>query len=301
MQDFRMETFLTVCEKMNFTKAAQKLGLTQPAISQHIRFLEEEYGVKLFRMNGRKIQLTDAGKLLKSAALTMKHDEIYLKNKMRRTADKNKEYLFGATLTVADYILGARLVEFQKRHPQSRIMLYVGNTKELLAKIDSGELDFAIIEGYYLKEDYESYLFRDERYLAVGAKGSAARLQGKKLDQLLDETLIIREKGSGTRKVLEKILAEQNLSLYDFRNVLEIGSISVIKQLVEADCGITFLYEAAVEREITEGRLENIMAEGWDYAHSMTFIYRKGSIFREEYQKIFNEMRQKENRSIYSI
>lgn len=291
MQDFRMETFLTVCEKMNFTKAAQKLGLTQPAISQHIRFLEEEYGVKLFRMNGRKIQLTDAGKLLKSAALTMKHDEIYLKNKMRRTADKNKEYLFGATLTVADYILGTRLVEFQKNHPQSKILLHVGNTKELLAKIDSGELDFAIIEGYYLKEDYESYLFRDERYLAVGSKESAQRLKGKKLTQLLNETLIIREKGSGTRKVLEKILAEQNLSPYDFRNVLEIGSISVIKELVEAGCGITFLYEAAVEREITEGRLENIIMEGWDYSHSMTFIYRKGSIFREDYQKIFDEMR----------
>ena len=98
MQDFRMETFLAVCEYMNFTKAAQKLGLTQPAVSQHIHYLENEYQVQLFSLNGRRVQLTEAGKMLKSAALSIKHDEIHLKNKMKRTGEKKKEYLLGPHL-----------------------------------------------------------------------------------------------------------------------------------------------------------------------------------------------------------
>lgn len=290
MQDFRMETFLAVCECMNFTKAAQKLGLTQPAISQHIHFLEKEYEAKLFTLNGRKIQLTEAGKLLKSAAVTIKHDEIHLKNKIRRTADKEREYLFGATLTVADYIFAPSLAVFQKSHPNSHISLYVGNTKELLRKINSGELDFAIVEGYYPKEDYESYLYRTERYVPICAGGQAERYKETSLSDLLDETLIVREKGSGTRNILEKILEEHNLSLCDFKNVLEIGSLTVIKELVSAGCGLSFLYEAAVAKEIENGTLDIYLPTGWDYFHDMTFIYRKGSIFKEEYKKIFEEI-----------
>lgn len=290
MQDFRMETFLAVCEYMNFTKAAQKLGLTQPAVSQHIHFLENEYQVKLFTLNGRRIQLTEAGKLLQSAALSIKHDEIYLKSKMKRTGEKKKEYLFGATLTAAEYILPARLVKFHKLHPESRISMQVGNTKELRQQIDSGALDFAVVEGYFPKEDYEAFLYRSENYLPVCAGGMEERYRGRDIRALLEETLIVREDGSGTREVLEKILAEQGLSIQDFKNVLEIGNISVIKVLAEEGCGITFLYQAAAEQEIKAGRLKKIQLADWNYSHNMMFIFRKGSIFKEDYRGIFEEL-----------
>lgn len=290
MQDFRMETFLTVCEYMNFTKAAQKLGLTQPAVSQHIHFLENEYQVRLFALNGRRIQLTEAGKLLQSAALSIKHDEIYLKSKMRRTEDKKKEYLFGATLTAAEYILPSRLVKFHKLHPESRISMHVGNTKELRQQIDSGELDFAVVEGYFPKEDYESFLFCNENYLPVCAGGMKETYGGENIRALLGQTLIVREDGSGTREVLEKILAEQGLAIQDFKNVLEIGNISVIKVLVSEGCGITFLYQAAVVEEIRTGRLRKIELADWNYSHNMMFIFRKGSIFMDDYRKIFEEL-----------
>lgn len=290
MQDFRMETFLTVCEYMNFTRAAQKLGLTQPAVSQHIHFLENEYQVQLFVLNGRRIQLTEAGSMLKSAALSMKHDEIYLKNKMKRTGEKKKEYLFGATLTAAEYILPSRLVRFQKKYPESRIVMHVGNTKELRQKIDSGELDFAIVEGYFPKEEYESFLFCNENYFPVCLSEKAVRFKGKEIRDLLGETLIVREDGSGTREVLEKILAEQSLSIEDFGNILEIGNIAVIKELVSEGCGISFLYQAAVLKEIKEGELQQIELADWNYSHDMMFIFRKGSIFKEDYREIFEEL-----------
>lgn len=290
MQDFRMETFLAVCEYMNFTKAAQKLGLTQPAVSQHIHYLENEYQVQLFSLNGRRVQLTEAGKMLKSAALSIKHDEIHLKNKMKRTGEKKKEYLFGATLTVAEYILPQRLVEFHRLHPESKISMHVGNTKELREKIDSGELDFAVVEGYFPKEDYESIHFSSENYLPVCIGEKAERYRGADMRELLDETLIVREEGSGTREVLEKILAEQSLCIQDFKNVLEIGNISVIKMLAIEGCGITFLYEAAVAEEIKRHKLRRIALSDWNYSHNIMFIFRKGSIFKEDYREIFEQL-----------
>lgn len=288
MQDFRMETFLTVCEYMNFTKAANVLGLTQPAVSQQIHFLEQEYGVQLFTLKGRRIQLTEAGKMLESAALTMKHDEIHLKNKMQQASQSAREYIFGATLTVADYILSPRLVDFQKQHPQSRLHMQVKNTAELLHKIDSGELDFAIVEGYFPKEDYEYLLFRTEDYIPVCSGASSRKYDGCSLSDLTNEVLITRERGSGTREILEKILAKHNMDIYDFKSVSEIGSISVIKQLTAAECGITFLYKAAVQQEIRKGILQPVLPEGWNYTHDIMFIFRKGSIFKEDYRQIFN-------------
>lgn len=95
MLDFRIHTFLAVCKTMNFTKAAQELNITQPAVSQHMKFLEDEYGTKLFAYNGKSMYLTEAGMFLQSAATTMVHDEIYLYEKMEELKGKTKKLAFG--------------------------------------------------------------------------------------------------------------------------------------------------------------------------------------------------------------
>ena len=105
MQDFRMETFLTVCKYLNYTKAAQELNLTQPAVSQHIRYLENFYQVQLFYHAGKKVELTRAGELLRNSALTFKHDEIYLMRMLQDTAKNTRNFAFGATLSVAEFML----------------------------------------------------------------------------------------------------------------------------------------------------------------------------------------------------
>ncbi len=105
MLDFRMETFLAVCQCMNFTRASEQLNITQPAVSQHIRFLEKHYNTKLFRYEGKKLKLTGAGEILRSASLTMMHDELSMLSEMHRT-EENEEIRFGATRTVGDVLMG---------------------------------------------------------------------------------------------------------------------------------------------------------------------------------------------------
>lgn len=143
MLDFRVETFLAVCRHMNFTKAARELNITQPAVSHHMHYLEQAYGTALFQHNGKRLQLTEAGEILRRTLITMKHDEQHLQKRMQQAASGTRDYSFGATLSVAEFMINEALGRFLRLHPDSHIQMQVADTKVLLSKLDSGELDFA--------------------------------------------------------------------------------------------------------------------------------------------------------------
>ena len=150
MLDFRIDTFLAVCKFMNFTKASQYLNITQPAVSGHIRYLEEYYQVKLFVYSGKKMYLTKEGKILLEVATTLKHDDIFLKNKLKNRSNK-QELIFGATLSVGEYIMPKIINSLLQENCNLAIKMQVANTSELLKGINEGNLDFAIVEGYFNK------------------------------------------------------------------------------------------------------------------------------------------------------
>ena len=143
MLDFRVETFLAVCRHMNFTKAARELNITQPAVSHHMHYLEQAYGTALFQHNGKRLQLTEAGEILRRTLMTMKHDEQHLQKRMQQVVSGTRDYSFGATLSVAEFMINEALGRFLRLHPDSHIQMQVADTKVLLSKLDSGELDFA--------------------------------------------------------------------------------------------------------------------------------------------------------------
>ncbi len=255
MLDFRVETFLAVCRHMNFTKAARELSITQPAVSHHIRYLEQAYGAALFRHNGKRLQLTEAGEILRRTLLTMKHDEQHLQKRMQQAATGTRDYSFGATLSVAEFMLNEALGRFLHLHPDSRIRMQVADTKVLLSKLDSGELDFAVVEGDFPKAEYDFFVFGTEEYVAAAAPDKAARYRGRQLTQLLGEPLLLREEGSGTRVILEYYLKERGLAAADFARTVEIGNIGAIKTLLKSGYGVSFLYRAAIRPEEAAGTL----------------------------------------------
>lgn len=291
MQDFRMETFLTVCKYMNYTKAAKDLNLTQPAVSQHIHFLEKCYGVKLFVQSGKKISLTPAGQILRQAALTMKNDEIHMKKRMQQAAGGTREYLFGATLSVAEFMIADDLERFIRNHPSCHIQMQVANTKVLLEKIDSGEIDFAIVEGEFPREEYDYILYGREEYVAAGNAEKARRYANMEFEDLLEEQLILRERGSGTREILENILRDRGIVVSQFANVMELGNIGIIQEMVRAGLGITFFYRATIKKE--ENILKIIRLKDFEMIHDIMFVFRKNSIFKSDYEKIYHELKEK--------
>lgn len=290
MLDFRMETFLTVCQCMNFTRASEKLNITQPAVSQHIHFLEKHYNTKLFRYEGKKLKLTGAGEILRNASLTMMHDEISMQNQMQKT-DEEEEIHFGATRTVGDVLMGRILERYLRRYPDAKICMIVDNTQELLRKLDEGTIDFALVEGFFQKNEYDHQKYSDENYIAVCAPdytfNSDKITTDVSVENLFHERLLVREEGSGTREVLERCLDAQNFSIHDFDKVMEVGSLQTIRELTKAGCGITFLYETAVQDELREGTLKRIPLKSFEISHEFNFIWRRGSIYADRYMEIF--------------
>ena len=284
MLDFRMETFLTVCQCMNFTRASEKLNITQPAVSQHIRFLEKHYNTRLFRYEGKKLRLTGAGEILRNASLTMMHDELSMQNEMTR-ADGEREIRFGATRTVGDALMGRILESYLEKYPDARIHMEVENTKELLGRLDSGEIDFALVEGFFKKSEYDFQKFSEENYIGVCSPEYSFQKEPDKIENVFQERLLLREEGSGTREVLERWLETQNLSIRDFERIMEVGSLHTIRELTKAGCGITFLYEAAVREDLENGSLIRIPLQDFQVSHEFTFIWRRGSIYADRYRE----------------
>ena len=298
MQDFRMETFLAVCRNLNYTKAAEELCITQPAVSQHIRHLEEYYGTRLFVSEGKKMVLTEAGRLLQSAGLTMRHDEYALKELLSQAGATERSLRMGATMTIGEFVLPSMLSSYMLKAPEASVHVTVANTADLLSLIDEGKLDFALVEGYFSRQDYDYQIYSTEKYIPVAGAGYRLRAANDsrkiRTEDLLGEELLIREKGSGTREVLERILEGKNLSVKDFRRLHEINNIQVMKYLVQEGRGITFLYEAAVHRELAQGCLREIPLKDFNVEHDFYFVWRKGSIFVGEYKEIFKQLNDKE-------
>ena len=146
MLDFRMKTFLTVCESMNFTHAAESLHLTQPAVSQHIKYLEEIYGAPLFLREKRGLKLTPAGEILRQALETMRNDEEHIKKRIKNSLVNQKSLTFGVTMTIGEYAVIPALAEFIKSHPETNFHIRYGNTQTLLSELREGVFGYCHIE-----------------------------------------------------------------------------------------------------------------------------------------------------------
>lgn len=291
MLDFRVDTFLEVCRCMNYTKAAEQLHITQPAVSQHIHFLEAYYHTKLFLYEGKKLRMTKEGELLYRMASAHKQDALYLKSSLKAGNNKSIDLYFGVTLTIGEFVIADALAQLLGKHPDISVHVITANTQELLRKIKHGDIQFAVMEGNFPKEEYDSVIYSKENFIPVcSAKYCFHRKIGR-LEDLIRERLIIREEGSGTREVLVKDLERRNLTVQDFSNVIEIGNMSAIKSLVSYGCGISFMYEAAVDKELKEGSISRITLEDFEVVHDFSFVWQKGSFFDGEYRQIFNELR----------
>lgn len=280
MIDFRHETFLALCEIKSYTKTAEHLHITQPAVSQHIKYLENLYGGKLFLYNGKELQLTDKGRKLYNFTKRIAVDCKKIKDDL--VSHRNRVISFGATLTIGEYIMPDVISRIMKNNPDIHFNMYVENTSILLKKLENGDISFAVIEGFFDKSKYGYNLFRNEPFIGICSPSSVHSGTSCSIEGLLDNRLILREAGSGTRAIFENVLFEKNLSPESFNGTLEIGSLNAIKKLVSYGAGISFMYNAAADEEIKRGNLSKIKLSDWNVTHEFNFVYTKDSIYEDE-------------------
>ena len=291
MIDYRLHTFLTVCRYMNYTKAARELFITQPAVSQHIRYLEKYYGVRLFDYRGKTLTLSPAGRLLLEKASVMDNDGCRLKESLHEAENGGAAYRFGVTTTIGEFVIARPLARFLRNNPDIQIQMTMGNTEELLSGLRDGTFHFALIEGFFPREEFASRIYSTEEFIPVCAAGHVFSRQPARIQDLLSEPLLLREPGSGTRNILEKALDINNISLSSFSRITEINSMYAIVQLLLEDCGISFLYKTAVLPYLASGMLRQIPLEDFRLQHDFSFLWQTGTVFAREYEAIFAQLK----------
>lgn len=272
--DSKLQTFLTLCQTMNYRIAAEQLHLSQPAVTKQIQSLEQILQTKLFRYDGHTLHKTEACLLLERYAITQQYqfEELQL-----AIADKKRFNLrIGATKTIGDYVLIDAIKEYLS-DSSHELSLMVDNTMHLLQMLDENQLDFAVIEGAFSKTKYDSYLLRMEPFVGICAKNSPLCGQHISVEELLKQTIIVREKGSGTRRIFEERLAAVGYELSDFNREISISSFVSIKALVGSGIGISFMYQSVISKENGIG---TFAVDGITEPHPFHVVYTRNTSAR---------------------
>lgn len=288
MIDSRVATFLDVCKTMNYTRTAENLNMTQPAVSQHIRGMEEFYGVKIFSYKNKKLELTNQGKYLKKHLETISHDVKYLQESVQKIKTRTKIKI-GATLSIGEFYLPDRLSDFMNRNPKLDISLTIADTRELLFRLDSGDVDFILCEGYFDKNEYAYKLIKtEEMCIMCSAEYDIRNI--KELKDLFEHPMLCRENGSGTREIFENYLHEYNYSFENFISVSEFTSPHLIKKLLLDGMGISVLYKTVVEEEIQKKSLKIIKIPGFQVSHEFNAVWKQNSAFEKQYNEWIDDI-----------
>ena len=267
----KLETFLTLCKTMHYGRAAEELNLSQPAVSKHIQALEAQYGVRLFDYQNRRLRKTPQGQLLEQYAISLRYNEQTLLASLR--AAPCRKIRIGATKSIGDYIL---FPEIRRYLEQSRneLTLLVDNTARLLELLEDGALDFVVLEGTFDKRRYDCFLLRSEPFVGICAQDHPFAGRQVPIETLFSQRLILREEGSGTRRLLLDALAQQGWREDAFASVACVSSFKLIRELVKDNCGISFLYEAVVQHF---PGLARFACPPLTQNHDLNVVYLKGT------------------------
>ena len=281
MLDARIHTFLTLYEEMNYSRTAERLNMTQPGVSQHIRKLEEYYGVKLFTYEGRVLERTAEAEILKRHLDSMLVEEKAIFEKFSH--GKGLHLRVGATKTIGEFVLVPDVKRFLQDEEHT-LEFVIDNTATLLKLLEDGKLDFAVIEGVIDKSRYGWRLYKNESFVGICSKEHRFAGRRVSIEEVFRESLIIRENGSGTRKILERALADRGYSLDDFRRVATLGNFSVIMEMVGQGNSITFAYQPIAEQR---ENLTTFKVKGMDIEGEFTFVYCNEDIAEEKIGQFF--------------
>ncbi len=262
--DFRLKVFYTVALRLNFTKAATELYITQPAVSKHIQELEETYKTKLFERNGSKIALTPAGEIL------LKHTknifEIYREIDFDMSSFINERQgllRLGASTTISQYIISPVLARFHQKQQDIKVNLLNGNTEQIENALINKEIEIGIVEGQSKNQSIKYVPFiKDELVLVCNTRNPLVKQNEISLDDLKSMKFITRERGSGTLEVIEYALKQVGVKLTDLQIEMQLGSTESIKSyLLNSDC-FAFMSVHAVDKELKNNELIVLDIEG---------------------------------------
>lgn len=259
MADRRLQVFHTVAKVMSFTKAAETLHMTQPAVTFQVKQLEDFFNTRLFDRTHNKITLTDAGKVVYDYSDQIL--ELYEKmnsDVREMTGEVTGTLVIGASTTIAEYMLPSLLGAFKKQYDDVNIRLQVGNTDAIVSMVENNMIDLGLVEAPVHNKNLEVDVCRiDEMQLICPKTHPLAKRNKVTVEDFRKYGYITREEGSGSRTVIDSYIREQGLTYSDLKVVMELGSPEAIKMAVESDVGIAIVSRSTLAKEL---KLDTLVA-----------------------------------------
>ncbi|MDH0673644.1 LysR substrate-binding domain-containing protein [Empedobacter sp. GD03861] len=278
MFDFRLKVFDTVAKRLNFTKAANELNITQPAVTKHIKEIELNLNIKLFERNGTKIKLTKAGEIL--LKYTEEIFSVYQKMEFEigQLQEKQKGTLrLGASTTIAQYVLPPILAEFRKRFPEIQLSLVIQNSEKIEDLLANQKIDIGLIEAQIKNRTFHYFPFmKDEIVLVSRQNHSIFTKNNIKLDDLKNIPLVFREPGSGTLETIDLALKSKNIKLNELNIEIQLGSTESIKSYVLHSDALAFLSIQSILQELKNQTLTIIDIKNLVIERNFNFIIPEG-------------------------
>jgi len=255
--DYHLLTFVTVVEKKNFTRAAETLHISQSAVTLSIKVIEKEYDIKLLDRNNKYVRLTKAGEILYHHAKKI----LSLYDRMNRSIEDLSHSAIGvlnigSSYTFGEYLLPSLISKFIDEHPLVKPNVSIRNSYRIISKLLLGELELGIVEAYIEHPKLHIRPFaEDEMVIIISTEHPLAMKQEVELNELLSETWILREEGSGVRQTINQLFSEHNFSPNELRSF---GSSQIIKGSVEAGLGISILSTHTIRNELELNTLHTL-------------------------------------------
>jgi DNA-binding transcriptional LysR family regulator len=291
MIDPKLVTLLTVNELNSFTKAAQKLSLTQPAASQHVRQLEKELGVTIFVRGEGNLKLTSEGEIVIKYAKRIVSLYQNLQQSLKDERRHARKITVGITHTSESNIMVEVLAKYSSFSEGTRITIISDAINNLYMKLKTYEIDLAIVEGRITDPNFNSVMLdTDSLILAVSNKNPLSKKSMVTLNELKKENLILRLPDSGTRNLFISHLESNNVD--EFNVILEVDNVATIKDLVRRDFGVSILARSACANELKKGKMAGLPIENLSMTREINMVYHKDfehTDLLQNIMRIYNE------------
>lgn len=273
----QLETFIEVANSKSFSKAADKLYITQPTVTNHIQNLEKSLGTLLINRSGKNITLTDAGSLLYRYAINIVNSCEMAKFDLASFKGQIQGHIpIYSSSVPRKYILPRIINDFLKEYPEVSFTLLDKDSKNVTESILDGDTDFGIVGAKYKSPNLNYINLVEDKLLVItpnNEKFTKANFSDVKLEDVLNEKMILREKGSGTRDLFERKLIEKNVDLENIKVVACIEDTETIKELVSLGAGISFISEKAIDRDLELNKYKVYNVNNCNFSRKFYFVY----------------------------
>ncbi len=278
MDTRQLAAFCAVVERRSFSQAADRLGVTQPAVSLQVRALEKRLGTQLLDRSGRRVEPTEAGWRLYRGAQRMLALEDQLVSEVAASSDGAVagDLVLGASTGPAAVAVPVVLGEFQRLHPDVRVFLTVSDTHSVVERVAARELELGIVGASRRHRGVRFEPFFSDQVILACPPGHPFAGRTVELEELREAPLILMQEGAGVRQIVEDALRRRGVRLRDLDVRLELGLQESVRRAVEAGYGVTFISRTAVEADLAAGRLAESRVEGLDATREISLASASG-------------------------